>query len=59
VNRDCDDGDWRALNFEHAPFGWGPPPFMITEECQEAGGGWDDKSLGAWRIADLRTAAPG
>lgn len=56
-NRDCDDGDWRALNLERPPFGWGPPQFLITEECQEAGGGWTDKSLGVWRIADMPTAA--
>lgn len=52
-NRDCEDGDWRALNFEQAPFGWGPPQAMLIEECQEAGGGWADKSLGAWRLADV------
>jgi SAM-dependent methyltransferase len=31
VNRDCEDGDWRALNFERAPFGWGPPVELVTE----------------------------
>src|SRR3954464_15752086 len=24
VNVDCENGDWRALNFERAPFDWGP-----------------------------------
>lgn len=52
-NRDCEDGDWRALNLERPPFGWDPPQIVLTEECQEAGGGWADKSLGVWRIADL------
>jgi SAM-dependent methyltransferase len=50
VNADCEDGDWRALNFERAPFGWGPPVELLNENCREAGGGWRDKSLGAWRL---------
>ena len=53
-NRDCEDGDWRALNLEHPPFNWGPPHTLLIEGCQEAGGGWTDKSLAAWRISDLR-----
>jgi SAM-dependent methyltransferase len=50
TNRDCEDGDWRALNFERAPFGWGPPVELLNENCLEAGGGWRDKSLGVWRL---------
>jgi SAM-dependent methyltransferase len=50
TNADCDDGDWRALNFERIPFGWGPPIELINENCLEAGGGWRDKSLGVWRL---------
>jgi hypothetical protein len=53
VNRDCEDGDWRALNFECAPFGWGPPVELLNENCLEAGGGWRDKSLGVWRLAEI------
>ena len=49
-NLDCEDGDWRALNFERAPFSWGPPVELINENCLEAGGGWRDKSLGVWRL---------
>ena len=49
-NLDCEDGDWRALNFEGAPFAWGAPVELINENCQEAGGGWRDKSLGVWRL---------
>ncbi len=55
-NVDCEDGDWRALNFERAPFNWGPPLELLNENCQEAGGGWRDKSLGVWRLADLVAA---
>jgi 2-polyprenyl-3-methyl-5-hydroxy-6-metoxy-1,4-benzoquinol methylase len=49
-NQDCEDGDWRALNFERAPFNWGRPVELLNENCTEAGGGWRDKSLGVWRL---------
>jgi 2-polyprenyl-3-methyl-5-hydroxy-6-metoxy-1,4-benzoquinol methylase len=49
-NIDCEDGDWRALNFERAPFAWGAPVELLNENCLEAGGGWRDKSLGVWRL---------
>jgi Methyltransferase domain len=52
-NGDCEDGDWRALNFERAPFDWGPPLELLNENCLEAGGGWRDKSLGVWRLAEI------
>ena len=55
-NQDCDDGDWRALNLERPPFGWGAPVALLNEDCREAGGGWRDKSLGVWRLADLPAA---
>jgi len=53
TNGDCEDGDWRALNFERAPFNWGPPAELVNENCLEAGGGWRDKSLGVWRLAEI------
>jgi methyltransferase family protein len=49
-NSDCEDGDWRALNFGRAPFSWGEPVELVNENCMEAGGGWRDKSLGVWRL---------
>lgn len=55
-NRDCEDGDWRALNFQKPPFSWPAPAELIDERCEEAGGGWSDKSLGLWRLADLPRA---
>jgi hypothetical protein len=51
INGDCEDGDWRALNFERAPFDWGAPVELLNENCEEAGGGWRDKSLAVWRLA--------
>jgi len=53
TNRDCEDSDWRALNFERAPFAWGPPVELLNENCQEAGGGWRDKSLGVWALSPV------
>jgi Methyltransferase domain len=53
TNQDCEDGDWRALNFERAPLDWGAPVELLNENCTEAGGGWRDKSLGVWRIAEI------
>lgn len=52
-NLDCEDGDWRALNFELAPFGWSRPARVLVEGCAEGDGGWADKSLAAWRISEL------
>jgi methyltransferase family protein len=49
-NRDCEDGDWRALDMTKPPFGWPPPRELINERCDEGGGGWRDKSLGLWRL---------
>ncbi|QOZ70168.1 class I SAM-dependent methyltransferase [Bradyrhizobium arachidis] len=53
-NRDCEDGDWRALNMVKAPFNWPAPRELINERCEEGGGGWRDKSLGLWRLEDVR-----
>ncbi|MDI1263210.1 MAG: class I SAM-dependent methyltransferase [bacterium] len=53
ANADCEDGDWRALNFQREPFDWGAPVELIDEKCTEAGGGWRDKSLGVWRLDGL------
>ncbi len=53
TNIDCEDGDWRALNLALAPFNWGAPLHLLVEDCTEGDGGWADKSLAAWRIAEL------
>jgi hypothetical protein len=58
TNHDCDDGDWRALNFARKPFSWGPPVELVNENCTEAGGGWRDKSLGVWRLAEIPGETP-
>ena len=53
ANHDCEDGDWRALNLCRPPFGWPPPVALLDERCDEAGGGYRDKSLGVWHIESL------
>jgi hypothetical protein len=53
ANRDCEDGDWRALNMERAPFNWPAPRALINERCVEGDGSWRDKSLGLWRLDEL------
>jgi len=52
-NHDIEDGDWRPLNFEKAPFFFPAPARIIVENCTEADGAYADKSLSLWRVADL------
>jgi hypothetical protein len=52
-NEDIEDGDWRPLDFGAPPFSFPPPVLTIVEECEEEGGSYSDKSLCAWRVADL------
>jgi hypothetical protein len=52
-NYDIADGDWRALDLEAPPFSFPEPVLTIVEECEEEDGTYADKSLVAWRVADL------
>ncbi len=52
-NRDIQTGDWRMINFQIAPWNWPAPAGLLVEGCTESGGGYEDKSLGLWRIAAL------
>jgi hypothetical protein len=52
-NVEIETGDWRMLNFQLAPFGWKAPERVLVEGCEEAGGGYGDKTLGLWRIDEL------
>jgi hypothetical protein len=53
-NHDIMDGDWRLLNLQIPPFSFPDPIRVINEGCTELDGTYADKSLGVWRIADLR-----
>lgn len=52
-NGDIATGQWRPLNLEAAPFYFSPPLRTINEHCSEAGGAWNDKSLGMWKVSDI------
>ena len=52
-NSDCEDGDWQALDMTRLPFGWLPPHEMLNEGCEEADGGWRNKSLAVWDLQHL------
>lgn len=45
---------WRTLNLQRAPFDLPPPLRLINENCTEGGAAYADKSLGLWRLEDLR-----
>lgn len=51
-NIDITTGDWRVLNLEKAPFNFPKPILLIHEGFKHADFG--DKSLGLWRISDLK-----
>ena len=54
LNVDIENGDWRMLNLEKKPFDFPPPTVLINEECEEVEGAYRDKSLGLWKLEDLK-----
>lgn len=54
ANQDILTGQWRTLNLELAPFMLPKPIKVINEGCTQNDGKHADKSLGLWRIADIR-----
>jgi len=49
-NEDLEGRDWRPVNLQLPPFRLPPPATLITENCPEPG--YEDKSLGLWRLAE-------
>jgi hypothetical protein len=47
-------GQWRVINLEVSPFTFPQPIRIINEGCTEGNGIYKDKSLGLWRIADIK-----
>jgi len=45
---------WRPLNLQVAPFSFPPPSKLLVEGCTEDGGIYADKSVGLWRVKDLK-----
>ncbi len=54
ANADVRWSGWRPLNLQAEPFSLPAPEQLINEGCTEDGGKYADKSLGLWRLADLR-----
>ena len=52
-NEDIVTGLWRPLNLLKPPFNFPSPIFLINEECTEEGN-YYDKSMGFWKIDDLK-----
>ena len=49
-------GGWRTLDLCSAPFNLPPPLEYISENCEEYGGVFIDKSLGIWSPDQIRDA---
>lgn len=47
-------GEWRPLNLELAPFNFPRPLEIIKEGCSECNGSYMDKSLGLWKLDDIK-----
>ncbi len=54
VNEDIDTGSWRPLNLCSKPFGLPSPADTINEQCSQQGGIYSDKSMGLWKLSDIR-----
>jgi methyltransferase family protein len=52
-NADIEDGDWRILNLEKAPFNLPTPVDVLIEGCIEGEGAYSDKALGLWDVSGL------
>jgi SAM-dependent methyltransferase len=53
-NHDILTGMWRPLNLNKSPFNLPHPIEIIIEGCTEVNGAYRDKSLGLWKISDIR-----
>jgi len=53
-NSDFEDGNnWYPMKLTQEPFNFPAPIEIINEECMEAEGNFQDKSLGLWQRKDL------
>ncbi|BBH54056.1 class I SAM-dependent methyltransferase [Fluviispira sanaruensis] len=53
-NYDILTGQWRAINFENAPFNFPKPIKIIVEGCTEGDNKYTDKSLCLWDINEVK-----
>jgi hypothetical protein len=56
TNPEIKTGDFRPLNLERPPFSLPAPLRMFNEECTLYDNALRDKSMGLWRIDDVRAA---
>lgn len=54
TNRDLGEIMWRPLDLQNAPFNFPQPVELINEKCTENNGRYSDKSLGLWKLDDIR-----
>jgi hypothetical protein len=59
VNDDIKTGAFRPLNLERPPFSLPPPLRLINEDFTGFDGGFRDKSVALWRVADIKRALAG
>jgi len=55
-NQDIATGQWYPINLEIAPFKLPPPREIINEKRTEGGDAYKDKSLGLWRVSEIKDA---
>lgn len=53
-NTDITTGDWRTLNLQVTPFNFPQPVKIINEGCTQFNNDYNDKSLGLWKLEDLK-----
>jgi SAM-dependent methyltransferase len=58
-NLDIVTGQWRTLNLELEPFNLPAPVLVLEEGCTENEGIYADKSLGLWRVSDVKVSLSG
>jgi SAM-dependent methyltransferase len=56
-NVDIATGQWRPINLQMPPFNFPDPIRVISENCSEGAGAYQDKVLALWAIADISAAA--
>lgn len=59
ANTDIKTGGWRVLNLARPPFSLPPPLRLLNENCTEKKGIYKDKSLGLWKLDDIRDRLAG
>jgi len=54
-NQDLGSIIWRPLDLCYSPFSFPAPLEIINENCTENNGRYNDKSLGLWKLSEIKT----